>query len=379
MKIVIAPDSFKGSLSAIQAAESIKRGINNVSPDLETVLVPCADGGEGTMETIVKASGGEIQNITVTGPLGEPVRSGYGLLGDKKTCVIEMATAAGLDLVDPEQLNPLSSTTYGVGELIKAALDDGYRNFIVTLGGSATNDGGAGMLQALGASLLNKDGKEIAPGGEGLKYIYRLEMSKFDKRIKECNFTVASDVQNPFVGPEGASHVFGPQKGATPTMVRKLDENMTKWADVIAQETNFRIHDMPGAGAAGGMGGALLAFFQAEIQQGIEVIVKAVNLEQALVGAEMVITGEGQVDFQTAFGKTPMGVARVAQKQGIPTVVIAGSVGNWVDNLYEHGIHAVHSMVSGPMTLNEAMDNAEKLIERSAEQIVRTVLTLLKA
>ncbi|MFB5661977.1 glycerate kinase [Alteribacillus sp. HJP-4] len=375
MKIVIAPDSFKGSMTAVQAAEAIKRGVNRVSDKIETVLVPCADGGEGTVATLVAATNGKTKIIRVTGPLGESVEAAYGLLHDNQTCVIEMAAASGIDLLLREELDPFKTTTYGVGELIKAALDEGLRSFIIAIGGSATNDGGAGMLEALGAKITDSQGKIVSRGGGGLADVANVDLSSFDSRIEESQFIIASDVQNPFVGPNGASHVFGPQKGAGEADVRELDANLTKWADVTEKETGFRLHEAVGAGAAGGLGGALLAYLHAEMQQGAEVITNAAGLHEALHGADIAIAGEGQVDFQTAYGKTPMGIAKAAQKQQIPTIIIAGSVGKGIDTLYEYGVQSVHSMINGPMTLDEAIEDAEELMEDCAEQIIRTALT----
>ncbi|MBO0995572.1 glycerate kinase [Bacillus sp. SD088] len=372
MKIVIAPDSFKGSVSAKEAAIAIERGVKKAFSNAETVLVPVADGGEGTMENLVAATNGQEVNVTVTGPLGEPVEAKFGVLGDQQTCVIEMASASGLHTIETSKRNPLKATTYGTGELIKKALDMGYRRFVLALGGSATNDGGAGMLQALGLQLLDENGNEIGFGGGELCKITRVKTAELDKRIKESQFIIASDVDNPFIGENGASHVFGPQKGATPEMVETLDCSLSHWADLIEQTTSIRVHDRPGAGAAGGIGGAFQAFFPAKMRRGIDIVLDFTNLAEKLVGADLVISGEGQVDFQTAFGKTPMGVAEMAQEQQIPTIIVAGSVGEKIENLYPYGVIGLYSMVNGPMKLEEAMENAESLLEKLAEQICRT-------
>ena len=371
LKIVIAPDSFKGSLSASEAANAIDKGIKNAFPNAETYLLPVADGGEGTMETLVAATNGQIKEALVTGPLGNQVQAAYGVLGDGQTCVIEMAVAAGLALVHTTKLNPLQATTFGVGELIKLALDDGYRSFIVALGGSATNDGGAGMLQALGAKLLDCHGREIGFGGGCLAEIDKIDLTNFDARIKNSKVLIASDVKNPFIGVNGASHIFGPQKGATPEMVHTLDCNLTHWANKIKASTGVSLHDLEGAGAAGGLSGAFLAFFHATMASGIEVVLKYVKFNHHLQNTDLVITGEGQVDHQTASGKTPQGVAMAAQKKNVPTVILAGAVGEGIETLYNYGVVSVTSMMSKPMTLGDAMHHAESLLERSAEQVVR--------
>jgi glycerate kinase len=372
MKIVIAPDSFKGSVSAVEAAHAIEKGIKQYLPNAETVLLPVADGGEGTMDSMVAATKGTKIEATVTGPLRNPVKAMYGLLGDGKTCVIEMASASGLALVPKDQLNPLVTTSYGTGELIKKALDDGCRQFILAIGGSATNDGGIGMLQALGMQLLDSLDEVVGYGGKELCRINKLDDTGWDKRITDSTFLIASDVQNPLVGIEGASHVFGPQKGATPEMVDLLDKNMHHWADLIENKKGIRLHDLPGAGAAGGIGGAFQAFFPATMKRGIDIVIEYTGLREALQDADVVFTGEGQIDFQTAFGKTPMGVAQEAKKLNIPTFVLAGSIGKGVNTLYQYGIQSIHSIVSGPMTLQEAMEHAPELLAQRAEQVMRT-------
>lgn len=371
MKILIAPDSFKGSLSAIDVANAMNKGVKNAFPHAETYLLPVADGGEGTMETLVAATQGKIKKVFVTGPLGEEVEASYGVLGNEKTCVIEIAVAAGLALVSEKTLNPLKTTTYGVGELMKTALNDGYRSFIVALGGSATNDGGAGMLQALGAKLFNQEGQEIGFGGEHLAKIDKIDLAAFDPRIKKSEVLIASDVKNPFIGINGASHIFGPQKGATPEMVHLLDRNMTHWANKIEEVTGTALHELEGAGAAGGLGGAFLAFFPATMASGIDVVLKYVNFNDYLQDAHIVITGEGQVDNQTASGKTALGVAKAAQKKKVPTIIVAGAVGEGIEALYEYGVISVNSIVTKPMSLQEAMQDAGQLLEKSTEQVVR--------
>ncbi|RXZ01734.1 glycerate kinase [Fictibacillus sp. S7] len=374
MKIVIAPDSYKGSLSAMEAAAAIERGIKKADPSIETVLVPVADGGEGTMDTLVAATAGKKKEVRVTGPLGQEVVASYGVLGDTSMCVIEMAEASGLCLLMQEELNPLASTTFGTGQLIKQALDDGFRSFILAIGGSATNDGGAGMLQALGMKLVDKNGAEIGSGGGELSCLEVIDDTGFDRRIKESTFLIASDVENPLVGKSGASAVFGPQKGATAEMVNVLDQNLSHWADKVEELTGTRLHDLPGAGAAGGIGGAFQAFFSAQMKRGVDIVTEYAGLPQALDGADLVITGEGRVDFQTASGKTPMGVAQKAKEKDVPTVILAGSVGDGVDVLYQYGIISITSIIQQPLTLQEAMEQSSQLLEYSAEQVVRTFI-----
>ena len=378
VKIVIAPDSFKGSLSALKAAEAIERGVKKAAPDAQTVLVPVADGGEGTLDSLVSATDGRKVQVKVKGPLLEPVQAEYGVLGDGETCVIEMACASGLCLLEPLRLNPMITTTYGTGELIKKALDDGCRKFILAIGGSATNDGGAGMLQALGMKLLDREGQSIQVGGGALRELAKIDASDFDARIADSDFLIASDVQNPLIGKEGASYVFGPQKGATAEMVDQLDRNLKHFADLVEKQTGIRLHDMAGAGAAGGIGGAFQAFFPSKMSRGIDIVIEYTGLKEKLIGAECVFTGEGQMDDQTASGKTPMGVAQAAKREGIPVFALAGSVGQGIDVLYEHGITSVHSIINGPMALDVAMNRGAELLEQTAEQVTRTYMSCKK-
>lgn len=372
MKIVIAPDSFKGSLSAAEATKAISQGIRRCLPDAAIIRLPIADGGEGTLDSLLAAVGGERVAVNVTGPLGEPVEASYGLLG--QTAVIEMAEASGLCLLTEEKRNPALATTYGTGELIRHALDRGCRRFLLTVGGSATNDGGTGMLQALGMRLLDRNGQPVRPGGGSLANIATIDDALWDPRISESSFVIATDVQNPLLGERGASRIFGPQKGATPEMIEQLERGMTIWANLIEAKTGTRLHDRAGAGAAGGLCGAYLAFFPASTRRGIDVVLEHVRLEEHLAGAELVITGEGRIDHQTASGKAPMGVAQLAKKHGVPVIALAGSVGSGIDVLYAEGIHSVHSILSTPMTLPEAMEHASSLLEQTAEQVIRTFL-----
>ncbi|MBD8037670.1 glycerate kinase [Solibacillus sp. A46] len=372
MNIIIAPDSFKGSLSAVEVSNYIEMGIKQAFRDVKTIKLPVGDGGEGTMDTLVAATGGTKKSLSVTGPLGNQVNASYGVLGDGITCVIEMATASGLHLVPNGQLSPLTTTTYGTGELIKHALDEGYKSFVIGLGGSATNDGGAGMLQALGMKLQNQKGEEIKFGGGELNNIHHINLSHFDQRIKECKFLIASDVENPLIGPTGASHVFGPQKGATKEDVIILDENLMHWANMIEATTSITLHEKAGAGAAGGIGGAFQAFFPVEFQRGVDVVLDFIKLNEYLNDAHLVITGEGKVDSQTVYGKTPLGVAQRAKSKNVPTIIIAGSIGKGFESLYEHGVVSVNSIINCPMNLEEAMLHAGELLVSTTEQIVRT-------
>ncbi|QAY67442.1 glycerate kinase [Paenibacillus protaetiae] len=371
MKIVIAPDKFKGSLTADEAAAAIERGVRRAVPDADTIRIPVADGGEGTLDSLVAAAGGSKTPVAVTGPLGEPVTAEYGVIGGGRTAVIEMALASGLLLVPAEQRDPLRATTYGTGELIRHALDAGCREFIIALGGSATNDGGAGMLQALGMKLLGAEGQSVPPGGGQLGRIAKIDAAQWDKRIAESAFTIAADVQNPFIGAEGATRVFGPQKGAGPAVIEQLEQAMSSWADRIAEATGMRLHDKPGAGAAGGLSGAFLAFFPARMRRGIDVVMEQAGVSRLLQGADLVLTGEGRIDGQTAGGKAPLGIAQEAKRQGVPAIALAGAVGDGVAALHAHGLCSVHSIASSPMPAEEAMASAAQLLEQAAEQIMR--------
>ncbi len=369
MKIVIAPDSYKESLSAMEAADCIEKGFKQIIPHAEYVKVPMADGGEGTVQSLVDATGGSIIPAMVTGPLGEPVEAFFGLLGDKKTAVIEMAAASGLHLVPAGKRNPLVTTTKGTGELIKSALDLGVTHIIVGIGGSATNDGGAGMAQALGARLLDAEGREIGGGGGALSILSSIDLSQLDGRLAGIKIEVACDVDNPLTGEKGASAIFGPQKGADPQMVGMLDKNLAHYASVIEKDLGKKIKDVPGAGAAGGLGGGLLAFLPAELKRGVDIVIAAAGLEQIVADADLVITGEGRIDGQTIFGKTPIGVAGTAKKSGVPVIGLAGSISRDSEVVREHGIDAVFSIVPGAVALEDAFRNASEYVEQAAANI----------
>ena len=370
MKIVVAPDSFKGSLTAVEVSDAIEQGIREIFPEAEIVKIPMADGGDGTVQCLVNATGGKILREKVTGPLGDEVLASYGILGDKKTAVIEMAEASGLTLVPENKRNPLITTTYGTGQLIKAALDQGCRKMIIGIGGSATNDGGAGMLQALGVKLLNQEGKEVGFGGGELKKVFRIDTKYLDNRLSETKVLIASDVSNPLCGPQGASRIYGPQKGATPKMIKKLDESLAYFAEIIKRDLNKDVKDMPGAGAAGGLGASLMAFLDAELRPGIEIIIEIVKLEQAIKDADLVITGEGKIDGQTIYGKAPIGVAKIAKKYNIPVIAVAAIIGEDADIVYQYGINTLIKISEPPMSLAEPKSKKVWLIKKSIKQFL---------
>ncbi|MGR5282958.1 glycerate kinase [Photobacterium damselae] len=369
MKIVIAPDSYKESLTAMEVACAIEAGFRKVLPEAEYIKLPMADGGEGTVQSLVDATGGEIITARVTGPLGEQVDGFYGLMGDGHTAVIEMAAASGLHLVAPEQRNPLQTTTFGTGELILAALNQGAKHIIVGIGGSATNDGGIGMAQALGIRMLDSQGKEIGYGGGALARLATIDMSGLDPRLAQVELEVACDVDNPLCGEKGASQVFGPQKGATPEMVAQLDANLAHYAELIKTQLGADVKEMAGAGAAGGLGAALLGLLQARLRPGIEIVMDAVNLADVVQDADLVITGEGRIDSQTIHGKTPIGVARTAKRFNKSVIGISGSLSNDCDVVHEHGIDAVFSVVPRSVTLAEALRDAAFNVELTARNV----------
>ena len=377
MKFVIAPDSFKESMTAKAAAVAIQAGLQKIYPDADYELVPMADGGEGTVQSLVDATEGEIITADVQNPLDETVSAFYGVLGDQQTAVIEMSAASGIQFVTTETKNPLITTTYGTGQLIKDALDRGMRRFIIGLGGSATNDGGAGMAEALGVQFLDENGQQIARGGAALATLHEIDMSNLDPRVAESEFLLASDVTNPLVGETGASAVFGPQKGATPAMVAELDAALTNYAAVIKAQLGVDLANTPGAGAAGGLGAGMLAFTQAKMQSGISLVVEATEVVAKAANADVAFVGEGAIDFQTQYGKTPMGAAQ-AIKQASPNakvIGLAGYVGDGIDALYDLGIDAVFSIVPGAVDLPTAMKTGEANLTRTAENIARLLNT----
>jgi glycerate kinase len=376
IRFLIACDSFKGSASSKQVGEAIREGILRVMPSAQVEVVPVADGGEGTVQALVDATGGRLVTVMVTNPIGEKVEATFGILGDGQTAVIEMAAASGLTLIPPEKRNPWVTTTYGTGELIKAALEHGCRKIIIGIGGSATNDAGAGMAQALGVKLLDEDGNQIGFGGGELGRLRRIDMSGLDKRASEAEFIVACDVDNPLTGERGASYVYAPQKGATPEMLPKLDSNLRHFAEIVRQQLGIDVEHVPGAGAAGGLGAGLMAFLKAKLKRGTEIVFELVKLEEKIASADIVITGEGQIDAQTVFGKTPIGVAKLAKRYGKPVIAIAGSIGEGADSVHSHGIDAIFSIINRPMPLEQAMRNVEALLTSAGEQLARLIATL---
>lgn len=373
MKIVIAPDSYKESLSATEVAQAIEKGFREIFPDAQYVSVPVADGGEGTVEAMIAATHGSAHSALVTGPLGEKVNANWGMSGDGKTAFIEMAAASGLALAPPEKRNPLITTSRGTGELILQALDSGASNIIIGIGGSATNDGGAGMVQALGAKLCDANGTEIGYGGGSLNTLNTIDVSGLDPRIKHCAIRVACDVTNPLVGEQGASRIFGPQKGATEPLILELDRNLAHYADIIKKSLGVDVKNVPGAGAAGGMGAALMAFLGAELKSGIEIVTQALNLEEHIHDCTLVVTGEGRIDSQSIHGKVPVGVANVAKKYHKPVIGIAGSLTRDVGVVHQYGIDAVFSVLTSIGTLEEAFRGAFDNIYRASRNIAATL------
>jgi len=374
MKIVIAPDSFKESLSAWEAASEIEAGLREIFPYADYLKVPVADGGEGTVEAMIAATGGRRIALAATGPLGAPVEAFYGLTGGAEPiAVIEMAAASGLALVAPQARDPLITTSRGTGELIRAALDAGARRFILGVGGSATNDGGAGMLQALGVSLLDGDGAQIAAGGAALASLLRIDVSDLDARIADCVFEVACDVSNPLVGPQGASAIFGPQKGATPEVVAELDANLRHYAAIVARDVGQDVAAVPGAGAGGGIAAAMLAFLGGRLRPGSEIVADAVGLDAVVRDADLVITGEGRIDSQSVNGKTPVGVARVAKRHAKPVIAIGGCLAPDAAAVHAHGIDATFSTVRKACTTAEALADAAFNLRSAARNVGATL------
>jgi glycerate 2-kinase len=376
MKIVIAPDSFKENLTSLEVAAALERGIKRVRPRARCIKVPMADGGEGTVQSLVDATGGNIVKKRVMGPLGEPVTARYGILGDGTTAAIEMAEASGLPLVPPERRDPLRATTYGTGELILDAIERGVSAIIIGIGGSATVDGGTGMAQALGVSFLGGNGRAIAEPvcGGLLERITEIDMHGLDPRVRKTRITIACDVENPLCGPRGAARVFGPQKGATPEMVEVLDRNLRHLGTLIKRDLGIDVMRIAGGGAAGGLGAGLIAFAKAKLKRGVDLVSDAVDLAKHLRGADLVITGEGRVDFQTAFGKTPSGVAKAARKLKIPVVAIGGGLADDARGVFEHGIDALEAGAARDMDLAEALRLSRGHLENAGERVMRLIV-----
>lgn len=373
MKVVIAIDSFKGSISSSEGGAAIAAGIKRVYNEAETIVLPLADGGEGTVEALVHGSGGQLRTVSVTGPLGDKVEAVYGIMGDSETAVIEVAAACGLPLVSPERRDPSQTTTRGVGELILDAIDRGCRSFIIGLGGSATNDAGIGMLQALGYRFVDEAGREVGEGGQALARIARIDATDIRPELAVCTFRVACDVDNPLYGPEGAAYIFAPQKGADVAMVEALDQGLRQYARAAETYLGRDIAVIPGSGAAGGLGAALVGFLRASLLSGAELVLESLGIETQLADAQLVITGEGRLDGQTSRGKAPLGVARLASRHGLPVIALAGSVGTEARALNSQGVSALFPILSGPMTLEAAMDPAVTAahLQSTAEQLFR--------
>ena len=375
MRIVVAPDSYKGSLSAAQVADAMARGVSRVFPDAEVHKIPIADGGEGTVAALLMATGGRWMTTEVRDPLGELRTANWGILGDDQTAVIEMAAASGLHCVPPDRRDPLVTSTYGTGQLIRAALDAGLRRIIIGVGGSATNDAGSGMAQALGVRFLAEDGTELPPGGGALARLASIDLKSLDPRLLETEITVACDVENPLCGVRGASAVFGPQKGATPDVVQQLDLALQHFADCAHRATGREVADLPGAGAAGGLAAGLLFFTSAILKPGIEIVLDAVNFADVVKDAAFVLTGEGQTDAQTAYGKAPVGVARIAKRFKVPLFCLSGSLSEGADDVLAHGIDATMSICDRPLSLAQCMQDGETLIEAAAARLCRIIKT----
>lgn len=396
MKVIIAPDSFKGSLTSSEVADAIERGILAVDSNTKIIKIPLADGGEGTVEALVNFSKGEIVNVNVSDPLGNPIKACYGLLkiGDNqdssvpqiKTAIIEMAKASGLPLVHTENRNPLNTTTFGTGELIKDALNKGCKKIIIGIGGSATVDGGSGMAQALGVRFYKKSGtdkyhqspncleiKDKMTGGL-LTDVEKIDISELDERIKNCEIIVACDVDNPLLGEKGAARVYGPQKGATPEQVKILENNLNKFAGIVKNTLGIDIVNIPGSGAAGGLGAGLVAFLNARLESGIKLILDTIHFEEMIKDADLIITGEGRIDSQTAYGKVVAGVAKIAKKHNIPVIAIGGSIEENLTELYNIGVTSIFSIINEPMELNKVIERSKELIE----YLTRRIFSLVK-
>ena len=370
---VLAPDSFKESMTAKEVCIAMESGIKKVYPNAKFIHVPMADGGEGTVQSLIDATDGSIHSLDVTGPLGNLVIAQFGIMGDQKTAVIEMAEASGIHYVAQDTKNPMITTTYGTGELIRACLDKGIKKIIIGIGGSATNDGGAGMAEALGVQFLDKEGNPIPKGGGYLNQLHTIDSSKLDSRLADVSLIVACDVTNPLCGKTGASMVFGPQKGATPEMVEQLDFNLAHYADIVEQQLGKEVRNIPGAGAAGGLGAGLLIFTNATLQKGIDIVIEYSGLREKLTNADYVFTGEGSIDFQTQFGKTPYGVAQAAKELDKIVIAIAGHIGEGIEDLYDKGIDAIFGIIPELAPLEQTLKNGPKNVERTCENISRVL------
>lgn len=370
-KYVVAPDSFKESMTAKEVCDAMEKGIKKADSAAEVIKVPMADGGEGTVDSLVDATNGQRITVEVTGPLGNKISAYYGILGNGTTAVIEMAKASGLEIVEKDKRNPMITTTFGTGELIKDALDHNVKEIIIGLGGSSTNDGGSGMAQALGAKLLDQNNHQIPFGGGNLDKLDKIDISNLDSRLRDVKIILASDVTNPLIGKDGASRVFGPQKGATPEMVEKLENNLQHYAKIIKRDLNKDVASVSGAGAAGGLGAGLMAFTTCEMRRGVDLAIEVTKLEEKIRDADYVFTGEGGTDFQTKFGKTPYGVAKLGKKYHKPVISLAGYLGEGIDSLYSEGFTAIFGIIPGACDLSTALKNGSSNVARTTENIVR--------
>lgn len=371
MKIIVAPDSFKGSLSAKEVCDNIEIGIKKIYNDVEIIKIPMANGGEGTLETLIHATNGRILKAIVKDPLYREIEAPYGILGNNKTAIIEMNRASGLNLLKKNERNPLVTTSYGTGELILHALDNGCRDFIIALGGSATNDGGIGMLGALGVRFYDENSNLVELNGGGLYQIRKVDISGMDSRVKDSSFTIATDVQNILTGVDGAAYIYGPIKGANTLMVQALDRGLRNFAHVVYNQLGIDIENIRGAGAAGGLGGGLIGFLNGKIRSGIDIVIEYTNLEEKLQGADLVITGEGIIDHHTQFGKTSFGVAKLAEIYNIPVIAIAGALGEGYEDLYNYGFAGIFSIIDRPMSLEEAIERAPQLLIDRGSNLIR--------
>lgn len=378
MKILIAPDKFRESLSSIEAAKSIEKGIKKVDRNIETILCPIADGGEGTVDALVAATSGRYVICDATGPLGEKISAKYGILGDEKTAIVEMSAASGLWLVTEDKRNPLYTTTYGTGDMIKGALDFGVEKIIVGIGGSSTTDGGIGMAQALGIKFFDKEGKELGYGGVQLEKLFKISMKNRDPRVTETIFEVACDVDNPLTGFKGAAYIYSPQKGANPDEVKRLDNGLKNFAKVIKKDLRKDVENLKGSGAAGGLGAGLVAFLDAKLRSGVDIVMDTINLRKRMENVNLAITGEGSTDIQTLMGKAPMGVINIAKELNIPVVIISGSIADNMSKLHESGVDAIFSIIPRPISINESLQNASLFLEKAAEEIIRLFITAKK-
>ena len=374
MKIVISPDSFKGTLTALEAAKSIEQGIHQANPNAETILLPVADGGEGTMDALVLATDGHFVKTTVLDPLGREIEASFGVLGNGSTCVIEMASASGITLLHNNERNPRIASTFGTGQLIRTALDQGFKDFIICIGGSATNDAGVGMLRALGLRLLDEYGRDVQKSIDGLYEVKRLDFSNWDARLDDCAIAIACDVNNPLVGENGATAVFGPQKGVKSEEITYFDQALTHWADVVEAEKGIRLHDYQGAGAAGGMGGALIAFLDGKFHQGIQLVTDVINYCEKIEGADYIVTGEGKSDRQTLHGKAPMGVLHCAKQFDIPVVLLSGCIEEQDKEILAPHFQQMMAVVNDAVSTEMAMKEASSYLTQRAYETFQTLI-----